>query len=111
MLWLSILLFTCRTGDCFEKMVTAFKNRKNVFTDTLAPQETNMMLVESATGMTSDILQKSFDAWFDATYRSGDRFFISESGTQLHDSVQCFGSLIGPLIDISRLVNCRNIKT
>jgi hypothetical protein len=51
-----------------QKMVTAFKNRKNVFTDTLAPQETNMMLVESATGMTSDILQKSFDAWFDATY-------------------------------------------
>ena len=51
-----------------QKMVTTFKNRKNVFTDTLALQETNMMLVEKATGMTIDILQKSFDAWFNSKY-------------------------------------------
>lgn len=52
-----------------EKMMLAFKERKNVFTDTLSKNESSMTLVEKATGMKIDSLQNSFDQWMNITYK------------------------------------------
>jgi hypothetical protein len=51
-----------------QKVVQAFKNRKNVFTDTSSKRETDLELLEKAIGMKIDNLQTDFDKWMNQTY-------------------------------------------
>lgn len=54
--------------DLLQKMVVAFRDRTNVFTDTLSKNESSLALVEKVAGNPIAKLQVSFDEWFNRTY-------------------------------------------
>lgn len=54
-----------------QPVVTAFRDRKNVFTDTSSVNETSLQVLEKGVGLQIDSIQKIFNKWLDDTYHLG----------------------------------------
>ncbi len=69
--------------DLLPKVVTAFKERKNVLVDTSYSNESSISILENALGKKMPVIQSEFDQWLKANYRISARRDISSIKNRL----------------------------